>query len=88
VRRWQILFRRRDPVFFALDLLYLNGKDLRYEQLADRKAILRQVLNSRTAASALQYADDVSGSGVALYERVCEMDLEGIVAKHKTAPYL
>jgi ATP-dependent DNA ligase len=26
--------------------------------------------------------------GVALYLRVCEMDLEGIVAKLKTAPYL
>jgi bifunctional non-homologous end joining protein LigD len=83
-----LLFRRRSPVFFAFDLLYLNGKDLRYEQLSDRKAVLRQVLNSRTTTSALQYADDVSGSGVALYERVCEMDLEGIVAKHKTAPYL
>jgi hypothetical protein len=81
-----LLFRRRNPVFFAFDLLYLNGKDLRYEQLSDRKAVLRQVLNSRTTTSALQYADDVSGSGVALYERVCEMDLEGIVAKHKTAP--
>jgi hypothetical protein len=34
----------------------------------------------RSSTSALQYADDVSGSGVALYQRVCEMDLEGIVA--------
>jgi bifunctional non-homologous end joining protein LigD len=82
-----LLFRRRDPVFFAFDLLYLNGKDLRCDQLADRKAALRQVLNSRGRASALHYADDVSRC-VALYERVCEMDLEGIVAKHKTAPYL
>jgi bifunctional non-homologous end joining protein LigD len=82
-----LLFRRRDPVFFAFDLLYLNGKDLRYEQLTDRKAALRQVLNSRTF-SGMHYADDISGTGVALYERVCEMDLEGIVAKHKTAPYL
>ena len=47
-----LLFRRRDPVFFAFDLLYLNGKDLRYEQLSDRKAALRQVLNSRTTTSA------------------------------------
>src|SRR5207249_3832712 len=70
-----LLFRRRDPVFFAFDLLYLNGKDLRYEQLSDRKAALREVLNSRTPSSALHYADDVSGSGVALYERVCDMDL-------------
>jgi bifunctional non-homologous end joining protein LigD len=83
-----LLFRRGEPRFFAFDLLYLNGKDLRYDQLADRKAALRQVLNSRIPTSPLHYADDVSGSGVALYERVCDMDLEGIVAKHKTAPYL
>jgi len=43
-----LLFRRRDPVFFVFDLLYLNGKDLCYDQLADRKAALRQVFNSRT----------------------------------------
>jgi hypothetical protein len=36
----------------------------------------------------LHYADHVSSFGVALFERVCEMDLEGIVAKHATAPYL
>jgi len=85
---WHDLQHDKDPIFFAFDLLYLNGKDLRYEQLADRKAALRQALNSRTPTSALHYADDVSGSGVALYERACDMDLEGIVAKHKTAPYL
>jgi len=39
---------------------YLNGKDLRYEQLADRKAALRHVLNPRSRTSVLQYADDVS----------------------------
>jgi hypothetical protein len=83
-----LLFRRRDPVFFAFDLLYLNGKDLRYDQLADRKAALRKVLTPRHTTSALHYADHVSGSGAALYQRVCEMDLEGIVAKHQAAPYL
>ena len=83
-----LLFRRRDPVFFAFDLLYLNGKDLRYDQLADRKAALRKVLTSRHTTSALHYADHVSGSGAALYQQVCEMDLEGIVAKHQAAPYL
>src|SRR3979411_993409 len=32
-----LLFGRRDPVFFAVDLLYLNGKALRYDPLGDRK---------------------------------------------------
>lgn len=83
-----LLFRRGAARFFAFDLLYLDGKDLRYDQLADRKAQLRKVLNSRRSDSGLHYADHVSGSGVALFDRVCEMDLEGIVAKHATGPYL
>jgi bifunctional non-homologous end joining protein LigD len=70
-----LLFRRGEARFFAFDLLYLDGKDLRYDQLADRKAALRKVLNSRGNDSGLQYADHVSGSGVALFDRVCEMDL-------------
>jgi bifunctional non-homologous end joining protein LigD len=83
-----LLFHRGEARFFAFDLLYLDGKDLRYDQLADRKAALRKVLNPRGNDSGLHYADHVSGSGVALFDRVREMDLEGIVAKHATAPYL
>jgi bifunctional non-homologous end joining protein LigD len=83
-----LLFHRGEPRFFAFDLLHLDGKDLRYEQLVDRKASLRQLANLAAAHSGLHYADHVNGSGVALFERVCEMDLEGIVAKHSTSPYL
>ena len=35
----------------------------------------------------MQYVDHVSEHGTALFQRVCEMDLEGIVAKHGLAPY-
>jgi bifunctional non-homologous end joining protein LigD len=77
-----LLFRRGEPRFFAFDLLYLNGKDLRHDQLVDRKAALRLVLGSPREAS-INYADHVAGSGVALYEQICKLDLEGIVAKHR-----
>jgi ATP-dependent DNA ligase len=76
------------PAFSLSKLIYLDGKDLRYDQLAERKSDLRKVLNARRNDSGLHYADHVSGSGVALFERVCDIDLEGIVAKHATAPYL
>ena len=36
----------------------------------------------------LRYADHVDGSGTALFQRVCELDLEGIVAKQKFGPYV
>jgi hypothetical protein len=36
----------------------------------------------------LKYADYVEGSGIVLYDRICELDLEGIVAKLKCGPYV
>jgi ATP-dependent DNA ligase len=36
----------------------------------------------------LRYADHIAGSGTTLFLRVCELDLEGIVANHKVAPYV
>src|SRR3989442_13898837 len=34
----------------------------------------------------LRYAEYVEDSGTALFQRICELDLEGIVAKHKSGP--
>jgi hypothetical protein len=36
----------------------------------------------------VRYAEHVEGSGTALFQRVCELDLEGIVAKQKFGPYV
>ena len=36
--------------------------------------------------SRLRFADHVERSGVQLFERVCKLDLEGIVAKFKFGP--
>src|SRR5262249_14856885 len=42
-----LLFRRRQCVFIAFDLLYLNGKDLRTLPLIERKARLKKLLRSK-----------------------------------------
>jgi ATP-dependent DNA ligase len=39
-----LLFHRGEPSFIAFDLLYDRGKDLRDEQVLDRKAALRRRL--------------------------------------------
>ncbi len=39
-------------------------------------------------AERLLYCDHVEGKGEGLFRLACEHDLEGIVAKHKFAPYL
>jgi hypothetical protein len=36
----------------------------------------------------MQYVDRIHEHGTALFQRVCEMDLEGIVAKQSYGPYV
>src|SRR5881397_4376271 len=82
-----LLFRRGNPpCFFAFDLLTCDGKDLRNERLQDRKQELRRLL--ARACAPLKYTEYIDGCGMALFQRVCELDLEGIVAKQKSAPYV
>jgi ATP-dependent DNA ligase len=80
-----LLFRRGEPCFVAFDVLQSNGKESRREPLMDRKYELRRVIG--TGLGPMTYADHIEGSGSALFEKACELDLEGIVAKEKRAPY-
>src|SRR5947207_166419 len=81
-----LLFHRGTPSFVAFDLLFDGERDLRHEQLTDRKLELRRILG-RTRPP-LMFADHVEQCGTALCDKACELDLEGIVAKRKAAPYL
>ena len=46
-RVFRDLLFRRQSVFIAFDLLYLNGKDLRTLPLIERKATLKKLLRRR-----------------------------------------
>lgn len=81
-----LLHRRGQPILYAFDLLYLNGRDFRSLPLVHRKTRLRKVIE-RSACPALVYAQHIDGNGTALYREICERDLEGIVCKRKDAPY-
>src|SRR5213593_3045381 len=84
-----LLFRRGNPpCFFAFDLLTCDGKDLRTERLLDRKQELRRLLARSPADAPLKYTEYIDGCGTALFQRVCDLDLEGIVAKQKFGPYV
>jgi bifunctional non-homologous end joining protein LigD len=83
-----LMFRRGSPCFFAFDLLTCDGKDLRTERLLDRKQELRRLLARSPATSPLKYTEYIDGQGMALFRRVCELDLDGIVAKQMFGPYV
>ena len=66
--------------------LTCNGKDLRTERLLDRKQELRRLL--ARACAPLKYTEYIEGCGTELFQRVCELDLEGIVAKAEVWAYV
>jgi bifunctional non-homologous end joining protein LigD len=81
-----LLYRRSDPYFFAFDLLWLDGRDLRDLPLVERKQKLREIVPA--APSRMLFSDSLETRGTQLYRFASEYDLEGIVAKWKFGSYL
>ena len=80
-----LLFRRGILYFYAFDLLSLNGEDLRALPLIERKAQLRKLI--RRGRSHLLFVDHIEHKGCEFFRRICELDLEGIVAKRASSSY-
>ncbi|MBB4051898.1 DNA ligase D [Devosia subaequoris] len=75
----------RNLLFFAFDLLYLDGWDLRGVAVRDRKALLKNLLID--APPAIQFSDHVEGLGEALFAQAIDKGLEGIVSKRADSIY-
>jgi bifunctional non-homologous end joining protein LigD len=71
--------------YYAFDLLWLNGKDLRSLPLVERKERLRKLIDGKSPR--LVYVEGLSGNGQEIYKEGCRLGLEGIVAKRRGAPY-
>ncbi|MCV9964335.1 non-homologous end-joining DNA ligase [Pararhizobium sp. BT-229] len=72
-------------VMYAFDLLYLEGNDIRDWPLEERKALLEQVL--RDATGSIRFCEAIEGDGASIFNAVCELGLEGVVAKKKGGRY-
>ena len=84
---YELLYRRNQPCFCEFDLLYLNGEDLRGLPLHERKRRLRRLI-PRAKTSRVLFSDHIEANGREVFRAACRMDLEGIVAKLKNAPYV
>ena len=78
------LVRSTPVIYFAFDLLYLDGYDLRNVALEKRRELLQQVL---TPGPTIRISDAFPDAGEALLEAARENGLEGIVAKHANSGY-
>ncbi len=73
-------------MFYAFDLLWLNGKDLRQLLLIERKKRLRQLIG-KSDCERIIYVQHIEMRGCLLYRAICKKDLEGIVCKKKNGTY-
>jgi bifunctional non-homologous end joining protein LigD len=78
-------------IFFAFDLLFAGGEDLRRVPLADRKAQLKRMLAARKAKAGqerrIRYVEHFEADGDTVLESAGKLSLEGIVSKKLGALY-
>jgi len=80
--------KTQNLIFFAFDLLFAEGLDLRQLPLRERKARLQALLAAHPkTARRIRYVDHFETAGDAVLQSACRMSLEGIVSKRLDAPY-
>lgn len=72
--------------YYVFDLLYLDGFDLRAAPLAERRRVLESFLKEVKAPGRILLSEEFE-DGPALFKQACSLDLEGILAKRRDAPY-
>ena len=77
--------RTDELVFFAFDLLYLNGESTAQLPLLKRKERLRRLFAKEM--SGLRFSDHVIGDGPRFREHACRLGLEGAISKRVDRPY-
>jgi bifunctional non-homologous end joining protein LigD len=83
--------KRRSPdhsvfiLYYAFDLLFLDGYSLMKVDLEERKKLLAKVVQ---ASELLKVSEHFVGNGKALLEAARQQELEGIVAKRRTSCYI
>lgn len=77
-----------EPVYFAFDLPFCNGFDLRQTPLVERKKTLKEILGQSELGPRVQFSEHILGHGGDVARKACGMGLEGIVSKRIDAPYV
>jgi bifunctional non-homologous end joining protein LigD len=79
--------------FYAFDLLFADGEDLRKVPLGERKQQLNKLLEARPKerikgkAKLIRYVEHFATGGDAILQSACKLSLEGIISKKLSAPY-
>jgi bifunctional non-homologous end joining protein LigD len=78
-----------DLIFYAFDLLFADGMDIRALPLSERKAQLKRLLDARAESQArrVHYVTHFEEDGETVLQSARRLGLEGIVSKKLSAPY-
>ena len=79
--------RTQDIVFYAFDLPFIGGRDLRQEPLYVRRALLKQLMDT-AKDDRLRFSEALDAAPADLVASACKMGLEGIMAKRLSSPYV
>ncbi|MHA6347426.1 DNA ligase D [Roseivivax sp. CAU 1761] len=74
-------------VFYAFDLLHLDGEDLTRLPQEERRARLETLMKDADGTGALRLADQMRGHGAEIFAAACAAGAEGIISKRIDAPY-
>jgi bifunctional non-homologous end joining protein LigD len=74
-------------VYFAFDLLHLDGYDLRPVPLLQRKEALGALVEGQPPEGTIRFSDHVLGAGEDFYRQACSFALEGMISKRADQPY-
>ncbi|HEY0760490.1 MAG TPA: DNA ligase D [Acidisarcina sp.] len=78
---------QKHMVYFAFDLLHLNGRNLRELPLGHRKQLLRTLVEDTPSGDALRFSEDIEGRGAEMFAEACRVGAEGVVSKLATSTY-
>jgi bifunctional non-homologous end joining protein LigD len=77
-------------VYYAFDLLHLDGRTLRDRPLLERKKSLQHLLSSSAKTpdpGVIRYSEHSVAHGEELFAKACKAGLEGIISKRVDEPY-
>jgi bifunctional non-homologous end joining protein LigD len=77
--------KAKGVAFFAFDVMYLDGYDLRGVVLTERKRVLREIAADQPGL--VRVGPELAGSGDEFFAQACKLGLEGIIAKRATSTY-
>jgi DNA ligase D-like protein (predicted ligase) len=81
----------REPhrlIYYAFDILHLDGRDLRPLPLTERKEELASLIGRRNPKNPIQFSEALTVDGAKVFTAAEAMGLEGIVSKKASSRYV